>query len=335
MILYLGNNLKSKQINQTTLALLSNLLKSEGYSVKTASSLKNQFFRVLSMLWAIIKYRRKIDFVLIDTYSTKNFYYALITSQLCRLLKLKYIPILHGGNLPSRIDKSQSLSKLIFANSFRNVAVSNYLKHEFDKRGFDTVFIPNVLEIKNYPFLERGISTPKLLYVRAFASIYNPEMAIKVLNQLKKEYPETTLCMVGPEKDDSLKSCKALVETLGLENSVEFTGMLPKKEWHKKSEGYNIFINTTNIDNAPVSVMEAMALGLPIVSTNAGGMPFLIENNKTGILIEKNDIKAMVKAIDLLCKNKKTARSLANNARKQAEKYNWSNVKQLWHDILQ
>ena len=73
MILYLGNNLKSKQINQTTLALLSNLLKSEGYSVKTTSSLKNQFLRLLSMLWAIIKYRRKIDFVLIDTYSTKNF----------------------------------------------------------------------------------------------------------------------------------------------------------------------------------------------------------------------------------------------------------------------
>ena len=335
MIVYLGNNLKSKLTNQTTLAQLSGLLRNEGYSVTTASSLKNQFLRLVAMLWSIIKYRRKANYVLIDTYSTWNFYYALITSQLCRLLKLKYIPILHGGNLPSRIDKSQSLSKFIFVNSFRNVAVSNYLKHEFDKRGFDTVFIPNVLEIKNYPFLERGISTPKLLYVRAFASIYNPEMAIKVLNQLKKEYPETTLCMVGPEKDDSFKSCKALVETLGLENSVEFTGMLSKKEWHKKSEGYNIFINTTNIDNAPVSVMEAMALGLPIVSTNAGGMPFLIENNKTGILIEKNDIKAMVKAIDLLCKNKITARSLANNARKQAEKYNWSNVKQLWHDILQ
>ena len=335
MILYIGNNLKSKSTNQTTLTLLSNLLKTEGYSVKISSSLNNQLLRLLSMLLAIVKYRNKIDYVLIDTYSTRSFYYALITCQLCSFLKLKYIPILHGGSLPSRLDKSPKLSKRIFNNSHTNIAVSNYLKHEFNKRGFESVFIPNVLEIEKYNFLERGFSTPKLLYVRAFANIYNPEMAIKVLCEVKKKYPKAILCMVGPEKDSSFESCKALVGKLGMESSVEFTGMLQKKEWHKKSEAYNIFINTTNIDNAPVSVMEAMALGLPIVSTNVGGMPFLIENNKTGMLVDKNDVRAMAKAIDVICKNKKTANSLATNARKQVEKFNWSNVKQLWHNILQ
>ena len=147
MILYIGNNLKSKSTNQTTLTLLSNLLKTEGYSVKISSSLNNQLLRLLSMLLAIVKYRNKIDYVLIDTYSTRSFYYALITCQLCSFLKLKYIPILHGGSLPSRLDKSPKLSKRIFNNSHTNIAVSNYLKHEFNKRGFESVFIPNVLEI--------------------------------------------------------------------------------------------------------------------------------------------------------------------------------------------
>jgi len=287
------------------------------------------------MLWAIIKYSNRIDYVLIDTYSTKNFYYALATSQLCRVLKLKYIPILHGGNLPYRLDKSSKLSKWIFSNSYKNVAVSKYLMYEFDKRGYESVFIPNVLEIEKYCFLKRGFSNPRLLYVRAFANIYNPEMAIKVLNEIKNVYPKAVLCMVGPEKDSSFESCKALVRKLGMESSVEFTGMLQKKEWHKKSEDYNIFINTTNIDNAPVSVIEAMALGLPIVSTNVGGLPFLIENNKTGILVNKNDISAMVNAIASICENKEITNQLVINARKQVEKYDWNNVKNLWHNILQ
>lgn len=335
MILYIGNNLKSKLTNQTTLTLLSNLLRDEGYLVKISSSINNRFLRLVSMLWAIITYRRKTDYVLIDTYSTKNFYYALVSSQLCRMLKLKYIPILHGGNLPNRLDKSPRLCRLIFKNSYMTVAVSKYLKYEFDKRGYKSIFIPNVLEIKNYPFVKRQILVPKLLYVRAFSSVYNPEMAIKVLSELQKEYPKAILCMIGPEKDNSFNSCKALVDTLGLQNSVEFTGMLSKAEWYKKSEAYNIFINTTNIDNVPVSVMEAMALGLPIVSTNVGGMPFLIENNVTGILVNKNDVNAMTNAIKTICKNENIANDLVVNARNQVENNDWSNIKQLWHNILQ
>lgn len=335
MILYIGNNLKSKSTNQTTLTLLSNLLIDEGYVVKKASSKKNPFIRLLSMLGAILKNYRQINYVLIDTYSTKNFYYALATSQLCRILKLKYIPILHGGNLPHRLKKFPKLSKLIFANSYTNVAVSKYLKSEFEIHNFKTIYIPNIIEIKKYTFLKRVISSPKLLYVRAFATIYNPEMAIKVLHELKKEYPEAELCMVGPIKDESFNSCKALVNTLGLENSVEFTGHLSKKEWHKKAMNYNIFINTTNIDNAPVSVIEAMALGLPIVTTNVGGIPFLIKNNETGILVSKNDVKAMAIAIISICRNQEIVNYLTVNARKQVEKHNWDTLKTLWHDILQ
>lgn len=335
MILYIGNNIKSKTATVTTTSILSNLLKQEGYHIKIVSSIKIQFFRLLSMLWAILKYRNKINYILIDTYSTRNFYYALFSSQLCRLFKLKYLPILHGGNLPTRLDNSAKLSRLIFSNSYQNIAPSNYLKTEFKKRGYNTIFIPNVLEIKNYTFLERKIYSPKLLYVRAFDKIYNPEMAIKVLNNLLETYPDALLCMIGPEKDNSLKLCKDLVRSLQLENHVEFTGMLSKPQWHKKAEDYNIFINTTNIDNTPVSVMEAMALGLPIVSTNVGGIPFLIDGRIDGLLVEKNNVNAMVNAIIEITNNKEQTRKLVSNARKKVEGFDWGIVKQLWDNILE
>jgi len=335
MILYLGNNIKSSTVTVTTISTLSELLKKEGLNIKVKSSHNNQFFRLLSMLWAILKYRKKTTHVLIDTYSTKNFYYALMSSQLCRFLKLKYLPILHGGNLPKRLDNSPKLSRLIFSNSYQNITPSNFLKAEFKIRGYNTIFIPNVLEIKNYTFLERKIEDPKLLFVRAFDKIYNPEMAIKVLKVLLKTYPEALLCMIGPEKDESFQSCKALVKSLNLENHVEFTGTLSKPQWHKRAEDYNIFINTTNIDNTPVSIMEAMALGLPIVSTNAGGIPYLIKNRVNGLLVERDNVDVMVSAIIEICKDEELAKNLVINARREVEQFDWNKIKHLWDKILQ
>jgi glycosyltransferase involved in cell wall biosynthesis len=334
MILYLGSNIKSSTVTVTTITTLSKLLKKEGFNVKVKSSYNTQFFRLLSMLWAILRYRNKINYVLIDTYSTRNFYYALFSSQLCRLFKIRYLPILHGGNLPIRLDNSAKLSRLIFSNSYQNITPSNYLKTEFKKRGYEAVFIPNVLEIKNYTFLERKIESPKLLYVRAFDTIYNPELAIKVLNALVETYPDAMLCMVGPEKDNSFKLCKGLVQSLQLENHVEFTGMLSKPQWHKKAEDFNIFINTSNIDNTPVSVMEAMALGLPIVSTNVGGIPFLIDDNVNGKLVERNNVDDMVNAIIEISNDEKLTRALVSNARIKVERFDWDVVKQLWYNLL-
>lgn len=334
MILYLGNNIISNKVSQTTMVELGELLKSEGYKVVLRSSKQNKLLRLCSMLWAIISKKRQITHVLIDTYSTQNFYYAFFTSQLCRILNLKYIPILHGGNLPFRLDHSPRISRMIFKKSFLNVAPSMYLKEAFGNKGFQVKYIPNALQLKKYPYLKRGINTPKLLYVRAFASIYNPEMAILVLNELKSTYHDAKLCMIGPEKDSSFEACKDLVNKLGLEESVEFTGKLSKKEWIIKAEEYNVFINTTNIDNTPVSVIEAMALGLPIISTNAGGIPHLIEHKHTGMLVEKGDFKQMSEAIKELVSKDNLVINLSENARRYAEKFDWEIVKKQWELLL-
>jgi len=313
---------------------LSNLLKEEGFELLMTSSKKNQLLRVIDMLFNIVKYRKKNSYILIDTYSTRNFYYALACSQLARVFKLNYIPILHGGNLPNRLVKSPKLSSLIFKNSYKNIAPSNYLKSEFELKGYEVVFIPNVLEVNTYKFKKRALFSPKLLYVRAFDKIYNPKMAVYVLSEILKEYPLAKLCMVGPDKDGSLKECKDLALSLGIAASIEFTGVLSKREWHKLSKEYDLFINTTNLDNTPVSVMEAMALGLPVISTNVGGIPYLIENNVTGVLVPPNDVISMSNEIKKLLSTQDRLKKIASNARAQVEKFDWDVVKGDWKSIL-
>lgn len=334
MILYIGNNIKSKTNNVTYMVTLSNLLKDEGYELLMTSSKKNQLLRILDMLLTIVKYRKSIRYILIDTYSTRNFYYALACSQLARVFKLKYIPILHGGNLPSRLKNSTKYCDLIFKYSYKNIAPSNYLKNAFEDKGYETIFIPNVLEINNYKFKKRKEFSPRLLYVRAFDKIYNPQMAVYVLSELLKKYPLAKLCMVGPDKDGSLQECKDLAMLLGISESIEFKGLLSKVQWHKLSEEFDIFINTTNLDNTPVSVMEAMALGLVVVSTNVGGIPYLISNGFEGVLVAPNNVDRMTFAIDNIILNTVSTQQLILNARKKVESFDWSHVKQSWIDVL-
>ena len=151
-LLYIGNKLSDHGYTSTSIETLGTFLEGEGFHVYYASSKKNKVWRMFEMILKTFQYAKKVDYVLIDTYSTKNFWYAFIISQLCRILNLKYIPKLHGGNLPSRIVRSKFFSNLIFKNAHINIAPSYYLLEAFKKTGYTNLkYIPNTIEMQLYP----------------------------------------------------------------------------------------------------------------------------------------------------------------------------------------
>ena len=332
-LLYIGNELEPRGGSPTSIDSLTPLLKKEGFEVRTSSAKENKLLRLSEMMTSIIRNKSWADVVLIDTYSTRNFWYAVLTAELCSKLNLDYILLLHGGDLPGRLKNTPKLSASLFKKAKLNIAPSLYLFQEFQQAGFMNIsYIPNTIFLEDYPFKIRKVIKPKLLWVRAFAEIYNPILAIKVLEELLKEYPDAELCMVGPEKDESYKECFNYVESNKL--PVKFTGKLTKPEWTALSKDYDIFLNTTNVDNTPVSLIEAMALGFPIISTNVGGIPYLIKDQKTGLLVPAKNKSAMVDAISTLLKNQNLAESLSQNARNQSEKFDWEIVKNEWKEVL-
>lgn len=332
-ILYIGNNLKSKKSNISSIGVLGPLLESDSRQLFYASSYNNKIRRILDMLYSCVKHKNRIDYVIIDTYSTLNFYYAFLVSQLCRILKVNYIPILHGGNLEKRLIQNPKLSKMVFDNAYKLVSPSNFLKVTFKNYGYQNVeYIPNTIEVSDFEFFNRDVEIIKLFWLRSFSKIYNPSLAVLILDSLIKKGYNAELCMVGPDSDGSLKEVKQLVKQLDL--SVKFTGKLSKKEWIELSKNYNIFINTTNFDNTPVSVIEAMALGLPVVSTEVGGLPYLISHNEDGLLVPPNDVDAMVNAIIKLQEDQNLKNKLVFNARKKVEKFDWKEVKVKWEKLL-
>ena len=332
-LLYIGNKLSNHGYTSTSIETLGTFLESEGFNVYYASSKKNKAIRMIEMIIKTFQYAKKVDYVLIDTYSTKNFWYAFMVSQICRVLKVKYIPKLHGGNLPERIVKSKFFSDLIFNNAYINVAPSYYLYETFKNNGYTNLkYIPNTIELELYEDSVKEFKIPKLLWVRSFAKIYNPIMAVKVLLKLKKEYPEAQLCMVGPKKDESYSKTVKFAQKNNVE--VIFTGKLTKPEWINLSKDYNIFINTTHFDNTPISVIEAMALGLPVVSTNVGGIPYLLEHNTNALLINDNDAADMTKQIKRILSEPHLAGSLSQNGKETVKAFDWELVKKQWIELL-
>lgn len=333
MVLYLGNKLSRHGNTPTSVETLGALLAKE-IDIVTVSDKKNKLLRLVDMLGSILKYRKQVNLVLMDTYSTSNFYYALLSALLCRLFGIAYIPILHGGSLPVRLEDNPYFCNMIFRYSRTNVAPSGYLYDAFMRSGFSVEYIPNSIDIAAYDFLERKKVRPRLLYVRAFSELYNPMMALDVVARLKEKYPDVELCMVGPDRDGTLEKTKEKCQEMGLENHVRFMGKMEKREWHALSREYDIFINTTNVDNTPVSLIEAMALGLPIVTTNVGGISYLVEDGVDALTVASGDAEAMCQKIEWLLGHPENALTLAKNARKKAESFDWGNIRDKWMQLL-
>ncbi|SFU62131.1 Glycosyltransferase involved in cell wall bisynthesis [Pustulibacterium marinum] len=333
-LLYIGNKLSHSGVTVTTIETLGNKFQEEGFSVIYASSVKNKTLRMLHMVWVFLINQYKTDAILIDTYSTSNFYYAVVIGQLAKLFRKPYIPILHGGNLESRLKNNSKLAYPLFSKSLANVAPSLFLKSIFENYGYkNTVFIPNPIDVKEYSFLKREKTSLKLLWVRSFASLYNPLLAVKAVEELMKRGYNVELCMVGPQKDQSWDDCHAYTQKYSL--PVKFTGKLTKSEWLSLSKQYDVFINTTTIDNTPLSVLEAMALGLPVISTNVGGIPFLIRHKKNGMLISSNDLEGLVNTLIELHENPDLVASLSNAGRAYVSSLDWSLAKKKWLALLQ
>jgi len=156
-----------------------------------------------------------------------------------------------------------------------------------------------------------------------------------MLAQLISDFPNIHLTMVGPDKGDgSLQATQKVTEELGLNGHIAFPGGVPKAsvpDWLDKSD---IFINTTNVDNTPVSVLEAMACGLCVVSTNVGGIPYLLEHEKDALLVPPDDPKAMAEAVRRILIEPELAEHLSLNARQKAEKFDWQTVLPQWESLF-
>lgn len=332
-ILYYGDMLSKHGRTPTFIETLGPMLR-DHYDIILRSEKMNPFARIADGVFTFLTNLPKIGVLMIDTYSATNFWYTVLLSTLARVTKKKYILILRGGNLSFRLENNWWLAKLVFGKAHALVSPSSYLKEVFEEKGFNVSYIPNFIPIENYTFRKRTNITPSLLWVRALQELYNPLLAVQILKELKVSHPTATLALVGPDKDGSRERVWDKVLELDLEDSVKLTGKLSKAEWTALGADYDIFINTTNFDNRPVSVIEAMAIGLPVISTDVGGLPYLIEDGIDGRLVPPKNPDRFVQIIKEWIDEPGKALEMSIEARKKVENFDWSRIKGLWINLL-
>jgi glycosyltransferase involved in cell wall biosynthesis len=199
----------------------------------------------------------------------------------------------------------------------------------------DLRLLPNPIDLQKYQFVLRNRPRPTLIWLRAFHAIYNVPLAIRTLGLLSSSYQDSYLFLGGGDKGDgSFQETKQLVDALGLSKKVEFSGKIPNGDVPMWLQNGDIFINTTNVDNTPVSVLEAMACGLCIVSTNVGGIPYLLDHEHDALLVPPNSSEAMAAAVNRLLTEPGLSATLSEAARKKAEQFAWSKIFPTWNNLF-
>lgn len=334
-VTYIGNFLSVHGYNPTVAESLVPMLKEQGFHVEFASSHLNPIVRMLDMLKAVIVTPKTRSCVIIDLFSgPRAFIAARIVSSACCLLGRKYILVLHGGSLPERWNTSRKALFKMLREARAVVSPSPFLARFFS--GYvDVLIIPNGIALENYPWRIRDIVRPHILYLRAFHKFYDPITAIRAFQRVWNKYKDAYLTMAGPDEDGTLKQCRSLVDELGVGDVVRFLGRVPKSEIPKIGIQHDIFINSSLVDNAPVSTIEAMAMGLCIVATSVGGLPYLLQHEETALLVPPGDPESMSEAILRILQDPDLARRLSTKARAVAEGMSWSKVIPQWVSLIQ
>ncbi len=306
-----------------------------GGKVITTSHRRWRPLRLTDMLRTILLRRGDYDIAYVTVFSGRAFIYAELAVGLLFFLGKRCTLGLHGGLLPVFARRHPARTRRLLNRSSVTVCPSRYLFEELKPFGKELHLIPNALHIAKYPRTANRVPGHRLLWLRAFHVIYNPEMAITMFSKVLASFPDASMTMAGPDKGDgTFQATQKMAKDLGLLERISFPGAIPKEDVPRVMAQHDVFVNTTNVDNTPVSVVEAMACGLPVVSTNAGGIPYLLEHRKTGLLVNTGDARGMASGVRHLLSEPQLAQNLGDNGRKLAESFDWAVVLPQWQRLF-
>ncbi len=335
-ILFIGSFLSTKGSNQSVSTDILDRLADRGWRGLYSSSYRNKAIRLMDMVFSTVTQRKIYHIASIEVFSGQAFIFAEILSLIFTLLEKPFVCTLHGGRLVDFEGQNRKRVWQLLHRATRVVTPSQYLQNHFKQIRSDIIRIPNGIDLNDYEYHLRERPAPKLIWLRALHEIYAPTMAVEILHLLRDLVPEISLTMIGPDKGDgSLEKVKALAVQYDLDDQVHIIGGVSKQDvpwWLNQGD---IFINTTRIESFGISVMEAAACGLPIVTTDAGELPFMWENGIDSLVVPVDNAKAMADAVERILTEPDLARQLSANARKKAKDYDWSLIMPQWEALFE
>lgn len=289
---------------------------------------------VNEMLYALTLPRlRRADLVHIFSASYWSFLLAPVPAMIvATLLGRPVVLHYHSGEADDHFRRWRRLFPACLRWPAAVVVPSTYLQAVFARHGIATTVIPNIVDLSHFRHRERQSIRPRLLSVRNFEPYYRVDVTIEAFALLKTRLHDATLTLAGYGSLE--RELRRLASRLGVPDIV-FAGRVDPERLPALYDRADIFVNSSVVDNQPVSVLEAFAAGLPVVSTPTGDIANMLREGGAGILVDPLDRAAMADAVATLVDRPDLACRLASRARAQVERHTWAAARTLWASIYQ
>ncbi len=246
----------------------------------------------------------------------------LVARALGRPVLLNY----HSGEAPDHLRRS-ALARAVLRRVGTTIVPSRFLVEVFARFGLAAAPIPNVIDRERFRFRRRGSLRPRLLSTRNFEANYNVACTLRAFARIQARYPDATLTVVGSGGHE--QALRALAASLGL-HGVTFAGRVSPAGMARYYDDADIYVQTPAVDNMPLSVLEAFSSGLPVVSTDAGGVRAMLTHDVHGLLAPLDDDAGIAAQVCRLLEEPGLADRLADAARHETDAYVWEAVRDRW-----
>jgi glycosyltransferase involved in cell wall biosynthesis len=292
-------------------------------------------FRLIPYLVRLWRVTGQVD--LLHIFANSGWSWQLFTAPAVWIAWLRNTPVIvnyRGGEAGAYLARSIRWIRPTLNRSDYIVVPSGFLQGVFRGFGIDTETIPNIIDPSRFEFCAARASRcklgPHLVVTRNLESIYGVETAIHTAKILSAEMPGLRLSIAGegPQREQ----LQELVRQLGLDQVVKFTGKLTPEQIASLYLEADIMLNPTTVDNMPNSVLEALASGIPVITTDVGGIPYMVEDGETALMVKVGDAEGMAHRVRRLLNEPGLFARLVENGKQQVLAYTWSEVKQKWLD---
>jgi len=227
------------------------------------------------------------------------------------------------------IERRKKRRALIMHSADTVIAVSEFMKDLAQRIGIESQKIQviyNAVDFLAEPPAWQPPLVPTLVYAGRLTKWKGVSMLIKIVSRLKKHYPSIKFEILGGGPEEN--SLKLKVKSEKLEENVKFRGRVSEEETHQVFARSTIFVLNTNYEGLPHSVLNAMRVGIPVITTPVGGNPEVIKDGENGMLVPYNDESAWLIAIEKLIADQDLQEKFSADGKKSLQKFKWSELLQ-------
>jgi glycosyltransferase involved in cell wall biosynthesis len=238
-----------------------------------------------------------------------------------------------GGEAERFLERSAATVLPVLRRADALAVPSTFLRQIFGRHGFGAEIVPNIIDLRRFrPAAgEPDRRAPHLVVARNLEALYDIGTSLRAFALIRVQIPAAKLTVAGsgPERAALVR----LAEKLGIARAVDFCGRLEREAMADLYRAACLVLNPSRVDNMPNSVLEAMASGVPVVSTDAGGVPFVIRQGITGLLVGPGDDTAMAEAALRLLGDAGQWQRIRDAALADVQQYTWAQVRERWSRI--